>query len=60
MFPYVELISSSLLIFQLAMLPLMNPEMATNSSTRTLIAVKILLIVADSLTPNANTPWWET
>lgn len=60
MFHYVAFISSSLLICQLVMLPLMNPEIATNSSTRMLTAVKILLIVADSLTPNANTPSWET
>lgn len=43
-------------MFQLSRLPLIKPEMATNSSTRMLTPVKILLIVVDSLTPNAKTP----
>lgn len=34
----------------------MAPERTTNSSTRILTAVKILLTMADSLTPNARIP----
>lgn len=56
----VAFIRTSSLICQLEMCPLMNPEMITNSSTRMLIAVKILLIVVDSFTPNASTPSWKT
>lgn len=41
---------------QLLKLPLMAPERTTNSNTRILIAVKILLTMADSLTPNARIP----
>lgn len=52
----VAFIRASSLISQLEMFPLMNPEMITNSSTRMLIAVKILLMVVDSFTPNASTP----
>lgn len=56
----VKFFTVSSLIYQLAMSPLMNPEMATNSSTTTLTAVKILFIVVDSLTPNASTPMLKT
>lgn len=38
------------------MSPLMNPDMATNSSTTMLIAVKTLLIVVDSFTPKDSKP----
>lgn len=60
MFHYVLFLSSSSVISQFLMSPLMNPEITTNSSTTMLMAVKILLIVVDSLTPNANTPLKET
>lgn len=41
---------------QLLMLPIMTPERMTNSSTMMFTAVKILLTIADSLTPNARIP----
>lgn len=56
----VAFIRASSLICQLEMSPLMNPEMVTKSSTRMLIAVKTLLIVVDSFTPNASRPSWRT
>ena len=43
-------------MYQLLMSPLMKPEMITNSSTRTLTAVKTLFTVADSFAPNARIP----
>lgn len=41
---------------QLVMLPIMTPERMTNSNTMMFTAVKILLTIADSLTPNARIP----
>lgn len=38
------------------MLPIMTPERMTNSNTMMFTAVKILLTIADSLTPNARIP----
>ena len=59
--PYSYLLRrESSLMYQLSMLPLINPERMTNSSTRTFTAVKILFTIADSLTPNARIPREET
>lgn len=43
-------------ICQFFMVPLTSPEMTMNSKTRTLMQVKTLLTIADSLTPNASRP----
>lgn len=52
----VAFISDSSLIFQLFVSPLTKPAMMTNTSTSTLIEVKILLTEADSFTPNDSSP----
>ena len=46
----------SIVMFQLAISPLMQPAITTNSSTTMLTAVKTLLIVVDSFTPNDRRP----
>ena len=46
----------SRVMYQLAIFPLMQPEITTNSSTKMLTAVKTLLTAVDSFTPNARRP----
>lgn len=52
----VAFMISSSVSFQFLRSPLINPEMMTNSSTSTFIAVKSLLTIADSFTPKARIP----
>lgn len=52
----VTFIRDSSDIFQLKESPLTKPETMTNKSTSTLMAVKILLTHADSLTPKERRP----
>lgn len=46
-------------ICQFFKVPLTRPEITMNSKTRTLIHVKTLFTIADSLTPNASRPYEE-